>query len=263
MRRTLALIGIVSSIACSSPTTSTPTPTPTPAILAVSGSVSDVLHRRVANVRIEVVSGPQKGTVTFSDDAGNFAIEPKLSPLSRIQASKQGYVDSVQVVSGTGPTVDVKFLLSSANPPLDWRGTYDVTLTADATCTELPEIARRRTYTATVGATVVFSGARFGSSGGFDWNTMYVFQVDDYVDMWAQDPPLVELLPDNTFFMLYGGATGTVTREGAHLTMYGGISYCPKLSDGQNLSCAEPPTICVSNRHQMTMTRRQSGSGGS
>ena len=88
MRLTLALVGIVSSIGCS-PTTPTPAPTPTllPAILAVSGSVPDAVDRRVANVRIEVVSGPQLGTVTFSNDAGAFSIEPKLSPMSRIRAS--------------------------------------------------------------------------------------------------------------------------------------------------------------------------------
>lgn len=259
MRRTLALIALVSSIGCSTPTTPTSPPSQPPppqATFDVRGSVSDAVYRRVANVRIEVVSGPQTGTATFSDESGNFVIEPKLSATSQIRASKPGYIESVQFVGGAGPTVELKFVLSSANAPLDWRGNYDVTLTADATCTELPEIARRRTYAATVGARVVFSGARFGSSGAVDWNTMYVAQVDDYVDMWAQDPPLLELLPDNAFFMLYGGATGTVTREGAQLTMYGGISYCPELSVGQNLSCAVPPTTCVSNRHQMTMTRR-------
>jgi hypothetical protein len=214
------------------------------------------VYRRVPNVRIDVISGPQVGTVTFSDDSGNFVIEPKLSAASQVRASKPGYVESVEFVGGSGATVELKFVLSSANAPLDWRGTYDVTMTVDTTCTELPEIARRRTYTVTVGRTVVFSGARFGSAGGLDWNTMYLTQFDDYVDMWAQDPPLVELLPDNAFFMLYGGAAGTVTREGADLNMYGGVSYCPKLSEGPNLSCAVTPTTCVSNRHRMTMTRR-------
>lgn len=266
MRRTLAGIGIVTSIGCSpaAPTRGqTPPPPPTAppaAILAVSGSVSDAVFRTVANVRVEVVSGPQQGTVTFSDEEGKFAFEPKLSPLSRIRASKQGYLESAQVISGAGPTVELKFFLASANAPLDWSGVYDVTLTADATCTELPEVARRRAYTAAVTAAVnprlVFSAARFGSSGGLDWNVMPFTQFDDYVDMWAQEPPIVELLPDNAYYMLYGGASGTVTREVAQLNLWGSISYCPKLGVGPNLPCDSPMITCASNRHQMTMTRR-------
>ena len=111
MRRTLAFIGLASPIGCSMPSTPAPTPTRSAATLGVSGSVSDVLFRRVANVRIEVVSGPQEGTVTFSDESGNFAIEPKLSSMSRIRASKPGYVDSTQTVVGTGPTIELAFLL--------------------------------------------------------------------------------------------------------------------------------------------------------
>jgi hypothetical protein len=214
--------------------------------------VFDAASRRVANVRIEVVSGPQQGAVAFSDDSGNFAIEPKLSPMSQIRASKEGYIDSTQVLGFAGPAAELRFVLSSSRPPLDWRGTYDVTLTAAETCTELPDIARRRTFTATVGSTVVFSGARFA----FDWNYMYFSQVDDFVDLLAQEPPLAELLPDDAYYMLYGGATGTVTREFAQLDVYGGISYCPKLKVGPGLPCDVPLITCVSNRHQMTMTRR-------
>ena len=267
MRGTLVLLAVVTTVGCSSSRTPgatptpTPTPTPQPAILAVSGSVSDAVHRPVANVRIEVVNGPQAGTVTFSDEAGKFVIEPKISAASQIRASKQGYVDGIQFVGGTGPTIDLKFVLSSANAPLNWSGTYDVTLTADPTCTELPEIARRRTYTAGVtiagvDSRVVFSGARFGSSGGFGWNVMPFRQVDDYVELYSDDPPIVELLPDDAYYMLYGGASGTVTRESAQLNLGGGISYCPKLGVGPYLPCDVPMITCVSRGHQMTMTRR-------
>jgi hypothetical protein len=263
MRRTLALVGIVSSIACSTPTTPTPAASPppaAPATVTVSGSVTDVVDRRVANVRIEVISGPQTGTVTFSDDGGNFAFEPKLSPLSRIRASKQGYLENTEVIGGMATTVDLRFVLSSANAALNWNGTYDVTVTADPTCTELPEIARRRTYTASVTAGVnarlVFSGSRFGSFDGLDWSTMYFRQFDDYVQLYSQDPPVLELLPDNAFYMVYGGASGTVTREFAQLNVWGGISYCPQLRAGSSPSCDSPPITCVSSSHQMTMTRR-------
>ncbi|MGE5833010.1 MAG: carboxypeptidase-like regulatory domain-containing protein [Acidobacteriota bacterium] len=263
----LVLLAIVTSVGCSSSTTPrptptpTPTPTPSPAVFTVTGSVSDAVYRPVANVRIQVVSGPQQGTVTISDEAGKFAIEPKLSAASQIRASKQGYVDSIQFVVGTGQTVDLKFFLASANAPLDWSGTYDVTLTADATCAELPELARRRTYTASVtmagvSSRVVFSGARFGSSDGFDWNIMPFKQFEDYVDLYADDPPIVELLPDNAYYMVYGGASGTVTREFAQLNLSGGISYCPSLGVGRFIPCDVPLITCVSRGHQMTMTRR-------
>jgi hypothetical protein len=251
---------MASSIGCSTPSTPAPTPTPSHAILAVSGSVSDVLSRRVANVRIEVVSGPQEGTVTFSDESGNFAIEPKLSSMSQVRASKPGYVDSTQTVVGTGPTVDLRFLLSSANQPLDWSGTYEVTLIADATCTELPDLVRRRTFTGTVTAggnpMLRLSGARFGSSGGLEWNVMPFRQFDDYVELYAQDPPIAELLTENTLYMLYGDATGTVTRDSARLDVFGGISYCPKIGAGDSVTCDSPLITCVSNQHQVTMTRR-------
>lgn len=265
MGRTFVLLAIVTSVGCSSSTTPrptpTPTPTPSPAVFTVTGSVSDAVYRPVANVRIEVVSGPQQGTVTISDEAGKFAIEPKLSAASQIRASKQGYVQSIQFVGGTGQTVDLKFFLASANAPLDWSGTYDVTLTADATCTELPELARRRTYTAGVtmaraSSRVEFSGARFGSSDGFDWNVMPFTQFDDYVNLYADDPPIVELLPDNAYYMVYGGASGTVTREFAQLTLSGGISYCPHLGAGRYFPCEVSMITCVSRGHQMTMTRR-------
>ena len=263
MRRTLVLLTLLTSVGCSSSTTPRPTPTPlptpSPVMFTVSGSVSDVVYRPVADVRIEVVSGPQQGTVTFSDKAGKFAIEPKLTATSQIRASKQGYVDSTQFVGGTGSTLTIGFYLKSANAPLDWSGTYDVTLTADPTCTDLPEIARRRTYTATVGTTVVFSGAPFGSGGGSAWNSMYLTQFDDYVDLSTEQ--LLELLPNDAYYLLYGGASGTVTREFAQLNLWGGISYCPKLQVGPFMPCDGPMITCVSKQHQMTLTRRVRGIG--
>jgi hypothetical protein len=258
MRRTLALMAIAMSVGCDSPTEPDSPTDPLPAILAVKGTVLDVLDRRVANVRIEVVKGPQTGTVTFSDDAGNFAIEPKLSPMSQIRASKQGYINGLQTVGGSAPTVDLKFVLSSANAPLNWSGTYDVTFTADATCVDLPDLARQRTFSANVSSMVVLSGATFGSSDGYVWNTMYLGQVDDYVVLWAQEPPIVEMLQDNAYYMVYGDAKGTVTREFAQLNLGGDIGYCPKLGAGSlpSLPCEVPMIRCRSVRHQMTMTRR-------
>src|SRR5688572_32626324 len=115
MRRTFAVIGIVSVIGCSpsGPTPPPPPPPPPAASVAVTGTVWDMAARRVSHVRIEVVSGPEKGAVTFSDDSGNFVIEPKLSPLTQIRASKEGYIDSNQVLGFAGPTAELRFVLTS------------------------------------------------------------------------------------------------------------------------------------------------------
>ena len=100
------------------------------------------------------------------------------------------------------------------------------------------------------------SGARFGSAGGLEWNFMPFRQFDDYVELYSQDPPIAELLTENTYYMMYGDATGTITRDFARLDVVAGISYCPQLGTDASLTCGSPPITCVSNRHQMTLTRR-------
>jgi hypothetical protein len=238
------------------------TPTPEPRATLVSGWVGDTATRVIAGARVEVMTGARAGTAVVTDGTGRFAIEQPLDRDVQVRASMPGYVDEIQVVGwgGTTGTKWMDFRLRSPNGSVDLTGRHRITFTADAACTDLPPIARVRTYLANVGSITGLYGANFGgvSTPGnpYPWNVLYLSQFDDYALFNVQDPPVWELLPDNAYVVIYGDASGTVSSHGGTLMLTGFFSYCPRMKPGEYPSCMDPETTCQSSRHHMTVARQ-------
>ena len=108
-------------------------------------------------------------------------------------------------------------------------GNYELTFVADPGCTTLPEVARARSYTATLqqGSSVArLGGATFPYGGPYGvWNAVGVTIVGESVDAWFQDPPIWESLSDGTYLVIYGDAHGRLAADGATIPFWARFRY--------------------------------------
>ena len=267
MRRTLALAAALVLIGCEPSAPTSPTPGLAPPTFAVSGRVADTLVRRLAGARVEVIAGPLAGTAVTTDDNGEFTFSTPLAISTEIRASKPGYRDATRSVFwAPGNSTRLEFLLGSSAPTVDLTGEYEITFTADPACGQLPDIARKRTYSATVSGLISLSGAGFGGSDGTGpWNSIYVQQFGDEARFSMYYPPIWEVIsnapspnPDRDYssVVISGEALGTVSREYSQIPLSAAFSYCPSAILGDEPKCAVDVVTCQSARHQMTLTRR-------
>jgi hypothetical protein len=144
-----------------------------------------------------------------------------------------------------------------------------VTFTADAACTDLPAVARSRTYIADVRAEtaiVRLGGAQFGAFGGISYSQragiIYQRRHSDAVEWWFQDPEIWELLDSDRYVVIYGGptriplASDTTALQAADFTTWARIKYCSERDSDTSPRCAVPENVCESNRHTLTIARR-------
>jgi len=254
MGRILALGAAVLLTGCAD-TSPTPIPTPTPApevTISVSGQVWDSIGRSVTGARIEVITGRLAGTFVTTDDNGRYAFAVPVPLFSNIKASKPGHLASIETLTAT--KTPLFFWLSSLDPPILLSGQFDITFEADATCTVLPEVARKRTYQAnSVRPLTELSGAVF-AGGDPPANTIAVSQFNEFGRFTMYDPPIWEVIPNAGFVVIFGEALGVMNPEFSQLLMDGEFRYCSSYLP--NMQCAVEFVSCRSSRHVMTLKRR-------
>jgi hypothetical protein len=135
---------------------------------------------------------------------------------------------------------------SGSNTAPAARGRYAITFRANASCTDLPAVARSRTYTADLQAetpTVVLTDAVFGVFGSNNYslpaNVIYQRKHTSTVDWWFQDPEIWGLLDASTYVVIFGGPTsiplvadGTAPQTGEFST-WARIKYCSQREAGR------------------------------
>lgn len=256
MRRILGFVAAVLLTGCSAgPSTPTPTPTPPPPEVtrSVTGAVRDTIDRFVPGARVEVTTGRLAGTFVTTDEAGGFAFGEPVPLFSQLKASKPGYLDAVTALA-SGTPMPLVLTLGSPKPPINLMGLYDITFEADATCTALPDVARKRAYQASVRYPMLeLSGAEF-LGGDPPANTIVLSQFEEYARFRMSDPPIWELIPNAGWVMFSGEALGVIDPNISQLLMEGEIRYCPTFTG--NATCAVETVSCRSSRHVMTLKRR-------
>jgi len=139
-------------------------------------------------------------------------------------------------------------------------GNFELTFVADRSCTDLPAEARTRTYSATLqqeGSRARLSGGVFADGGPYGpWNTVGVTMNGDATDIWFQDPPIWESLPDGAYLVIYGDAHGRLDAEGATLPFWARFEYCRQREPDTYPECAVPVTTCESRAHQLLVHRK-------
>lgn len=257
MRRTLAFVAAVLLFGCNraAPTSPTPAPPPTPEVtVSVSGWVWDTIHRRVSGARVEVTTGRLAGTFVTANDDGEYTFPEPLPIVSQLRASKPGHVDTAVVLS-RATQMPLVFELGSSNPPTNLTGQYDITFEADAICTALPDIARKRTYQASPRRPATeLSGAVF-LGGDPPANVIIFSQFEEYARFVMYDPPIWELIPNAGYVMISGDTLGVVNPDFSQLLVNGVITYCPNFM-GLAATCSVETVSCRSSRHVMTLKRR-------
>lgn len=266
--RPIGVIVVVVCVGCGE--ARSPVQPTAPIQYSLRGLVRDTAFGGLADARVEVVDGPQAGAFAMTDHLGQFKMPDPLSDRTTVRASKEGYLPATQTIH---PLNGAVFHLETTAPSLDITGEYIWTLTADRTCTQLPDVARTRTYMTTIaphdlpreifgyrykavlrGATFYPSGVgdvRFGVSG-----TVVRFQIGEYYEL-----GIIEEVA-STLVSIWGGGSGDGSVSGSSISgsMAGSFHHCasPVAPGGPYWGCPVPPVNCESGNHRFTLTRRAS-----
>ena len=263
MRLTVSVIGLVFASACSGNSVTAPTPAtpPAAATFAPRGAVHDTVGRPIAQARVEVIDGPHRGLVAFSNEEGAFEFPPVFTLGLTARASKAGYRD--QTVAIRGPQNPGWFHLDSVNGSIDFSGSYTLTFTADSACSAIPGYARRRTYETAVSSSggtilVALAGGGYGgtASGGYFNNVLYAGVFEDTLVLHMSDPPVLERFAQGSHLMIAGQARGSIGQLPATVPISGSFVYCAESTPGGEPGCAVTAARCESSKHQLSITRR-------
>lgn len=153
------------------------------------------------------------------------------------------------------PTAPTPTVVSTAavTPAPTVLPSYEVVFVADAACTELPPVARTRTYTGAYdGFLVHLTGSDFSIPapiGYFAWDVIHLEVSQDSATAYFSDPPIWERPTPDTDLMIEGNAKGgTVSRDGQiSFSFRGSFLFCRG-------ECAAPPIACSAQNHRLTLT---------
>lgn len=196
----------VCPVSCSGPTQPSPVQSPQiqRIVSEIRGTVADTAFRRLADVKVEVVNGPNAGTFTTSDQFGRFSLAGAFSGVLAFRASKEGYVEATRIfdVQALCAGCDSRLTFGLESPDTVLRlepGDYALTFKADPSCTLLPPELRTRTYSATISP----------ASG-------------DYQGAYAVHVPGLLFLQDRFFLGISGNYVAT--DDGGYPTLFGSVS---------------------------------------
>ena len=266
MRAAVLVIGVTIASACSGGNVTSPTPPTAMAAaepFAARGAVHDTIGRPIAQARVEVQDGPQRGLSVFSDEQGAFTFAPVFRSGFTARASNAGYRD--QTILIRGPQNPGWFHLDSVNGSVAFSGDYRMTFTANGACTSIPGYARRRSYDVTNSRNspssylVSVAGGQYGATapgGGYFNNVLYAGVFEDVFKLYLSDPPLLERFPQGSYLMVWGEAHGPIGELPATLPVSGQFVYCPEAAPGADPQCAVSQVTCESSNHQLAIARR-------
>jgi hypothetical protein len=234
------------------------------AIYALNGWVYDTAGRPIEGATLQVLTGPNSGATTSTDQEGAYAFIQPFAAVPQMRATKAGYQTENSNVFFLNNTSIIRgwFRLgSTAAPPVDLDGAYLLTFAADPSCTSLPDAARQRSYEATISDgrasfhLVSLRGASFvpATAGGYGaWNVLYITAFENYVRVDFSDPPIWELLNQPSSVYMTGFAAGTMTGPVTNMPLSGEFAFCGSATGGE----CHDEVSCESAKHTLTLTRR-------
>jgi carboxypeptidase family protein len=260
-------------------------PTPSPELsFSLSGQVTDTANRPLNGSRVAVVDGPRAGTLATTDEAGRFSMPGIFTGTITVTASKDGYVSQTRPIPprippGLSPppgevmSWSTGFQLEPLGPSLNIAGEYTLTVTADTACTDLPDEASTRIYTATIASTsassrfvATLNDARFLSPTPWcnvgppelscSYNTVGIGLAGDLASV---SSGIVEQLGDTTYLWVGAGTQASFGPTGITASLSGSFLYCPAsepfLIDQGTWACRDG-VQCDSENHRLTLVRR-------
>jgi len=221
----------------------------------LAGLVDEALYFPVSDARVEIIGGPMNGRVTMTDQTGWFRFTGVAGAL-QVRASKAGYVAATRNVSTDTEHVNLEIEYDAA-PAV--AGAYRMTFTLAPSC-QLPDDARRRTYTATISqegggnrAVVTLTGAQFWTSGycrvmnSFDAVVHgHTLSLSDY----GGDCGVVEQLATMRYLMVEGTGEAILTDPIQPATFSGTVMVVTSPTD-----TSDPIAQCNAPDHQVLFER--------
>jgi hypothetical protein len=243
----------------------------------------------LGDVRVEVVSGPNAGLVATTDQNGRFLLPGTFTSVITVTAFADGYVPETRTMPPVFPPgrplptpapgevigFDMGFQLAPAGPSANLAGVYTLTLTADRTCTNLPDRARTRTYTATI-----TPGARSTSFLGKLGDGQFLstvpcgnrpaedcahnqFSIGVAGEFASLSFGIVEKLRDSGYVAMEGSLAASLAPSGITAPVNSSFLYCsspPEWTRGEYWACpssaATDDAECHSQNHQFSLVRR-------
>jgi len=282
MRRHVLLIVTLLSFACGKePTSPSPQPPREQPALPVGvpngppstmrGGVWDTRNLPISGAQVQVVA-PTRGTVAVTDENGQFLMPWPFTGTVTVRASKEGFHSREYSTPEPGAPrypVSLGFALEAIDSPIIVAGTYDVTFTAANECTQLPTIARQRTYRAQV-------YPNGGGSGRFSATIDNIEPMENaFFDAEVRgEPPqtlrvhvvtdpsanigIVERIGPDIFFEVMGSADLPLGAQSAAAAFDGTFALCPAevaVSYFTPYRCPVQPTTCRSASHRLAWVR--------
>jgi hypothetical protein len=286
-RAFVAIASVLTGAGCGGPTTPTPAPAPQPSgvpaptpssrvLTSIAGAVEDTAYVRLAGAKVEMLDGPQAGASTLTDAEGVFRFSGHFTSDITLRASFEGFASSAKTLilaNGTGSEGLIGFTLQPNQPGLQLSlGLYDLTISADGSCTDVPEDLRTVTFTVIIGA-----NQNPASNSSYVVNVLGTFPdsmdialgvAGDRLGFELDDLVPVKAIPPSTYIEIAGTAgmiPATVTQSTIVIPFYGLYDYCvlkTPMPSNQWTTCHILPasTIvthveCFAN-HQMIFKKR-------
>ena len=277
MRRHVPLIVALLSLGCgnepSSPTslTSTLDPPAAPAVM-MRGEVRDTVNLPISGAEVQVVA--PGGAAAVTDANGEFVLPWPFSGTVIVRVAKEGFHARERPVPEPGSPrrpVFLRFDLEAVDTPIIVGGMYRMTLTAADECTQLPNVARQRTYRSQVYSTskvgsfsVELLDADFPFSGFVSsevregpTRTLRLHIVTE-PDWGNPGTTLIERIGPEMILEVTGSADLPLGAHSAAAPFDGTIAFCAAEppSKVQAFRCPVQPATCRSANHRLAWVRQ-------
>jgi hypothetical protein len=209
-----------------------------------------------------------------TDEHGRFLMPGTFTATATVRASKDGYQPETTALPPPGRPAplplagevvrwDMGFSLQPDGPSANLAGTYTLTLSTDRSCTNLPEAARSRTYTASIAPSsrsTKFVGTLTDARIVFAPYSPY-FEIGIARDFANTSFRIVEQLSATAYLAIEGSATASVGPSGFTAPFSANFLQCPTVptyGSGEYWRCdGEVQGIeCNSANHQFSLARR-------
>jgi len=127
------------------------------------GLVTNGVVGGIAGVRVVVSGGSSIGEATTTDEQGYFRLPYDFRSAGQLAFAKDGYAPLTMAVQAGKPSGLLTAFLHFLDPPVNLAGSYTFTFVADASCLQIPDALRTRSYGA-----VISQPAQFPQSTRFD-----------------------------------------------------------------------------------------------
>ena len=202
----------------------------------------------IENARVEVVSGTGAGLAVTTDGGGMFKFYGVAGPL-QLRATASGHHSRTRDVTVNGSS-NLGTIVLDPLSVIEVNGEWTLTIDAAASCTSLPDVARRRSYRASVQRTgtsvsVTVGEATFVSNANWFWGRLNGDAIQFDFTGYYSDFAVTERIDSTTTYSLGGQAAGRATASSITATLTDGIVV---------MQAGQPPTLCGSA--QLAFVRR-------